>query len=167
MAAPNDVSDECRSAAVVDGHMLAAQNRPGNHHAGDGDDLHHHENALRASAGFHSEAVDERERAERYGRDDPIRRVQTGELEKVAGEGDRYRRHASGLYDEQQYPSIEKRDCRVVGLAQVGVLASDFRQRGGQFSPDECAAHSDDAAEDPGSENQGGRSAPAVPPRRD
>ena len=44
----------------------------------------------------------------------------------------------------------------MVGVAQVRILTAHFRQRGRQFSPDKSAAHSDDTAKNPGSQDQCG-----------
>ena len=82
--------------------------------------------------------------------------MQTGEVEEVPGEGDRYGRHTSGLDDEQQHPSVEKCDRGMIGLAQVSVLTAHFRQRGCQFSPYKGAAHSNDPAKNPGRQDQCG-----------
>lgn len=116
--------------------------------------IFYHERTLRTSAGFHAEAVDKRQRTECHGRDQPVRRVHPGKLDKVAREGDRYSRHASSLDDEQQHPSIQKCNRWMIGLAQVSVLAADFGQRGRQFSPYKGAAHSNHAADNPGSQDQ-------------
>ena len=82
------------------------------------------------------------------------RRLQAGKIEKVAREGDRYSRHASGLDDKQQHPSIQKCDRWVIGLAQVSVLTAHFGQRGRQFGPYKGAAHSDNPAKNPSSQDQ-------------
>src|SRR5579864_264274 len=105
--------------------MLSGQDQPGDDEASNGDDLHHHQQALCASADFYPETVDEREYTECHCRNYPIIRRHTCEFDKVSREGDRYSCYASSLNDQQQYPSIQKSDRRMVALAQVRVLTAD------------------------------------------
>jgi hypothetical protein len=65
-----------------------------------------------------------------------------------------YGRHASSLDDKQQHPPVEKCDRWMIGLAEVRVLTANFGKRGRQFSPDEGAAYSNNAAKNPGSQDQ-------------
>ena len=84
------------------------------------------------------------------------------QLEDIAGEGDGHGRHASGLDDEQQSPSVEECDGRVIGIAKVGVLSADCGHRGGQLGVDERAEQGDDAAGDPRAQDQRGACGPAA-----
>ena len=62
-----------------------------------------------------------------------------------------------GLDHKQQHPSIEKADGGMKGLAQIRVLAANFRPERRQFGIDERAQHGDHAADDPDAEDQQGR----------
>ena len=154
MAAPNDVSDQWRSAAVVVVTMPAGQHEAGDYQRRDSNYFHHHERTLRASASFHAQTIDESQDGEGRCGDYPVAGVQTGEVQKVAGEGDGYGRHTSGIDDQQQHPAVKKCDRGMIGLAEVSVLTADCGKRGRQFSPNKSAAHSDNAAKNPGSQDQ-------------
>ena len=77
------------------------------------------------------------------------------ERAKVRGENHRDCGHAASLRNQKQSPSIHERDRRMIRVAQVDVLtAGRAGQTRREFSPDECAAHREQAAEHPDAENQ-------------
>ena len=61
------------------------------------------------------------------------------DLPCISRKGDRDCRHAAGLHHQQQRPSIQKRDGRMIRLAQVRILAAEIRPEHRQLGIDECA----------------------------
>ena len=57
----------------------------------------------------------------------PSGQRQCGQLVEIAREGDRDRRHAARLDDQQQRPAVEEGWRLAVGVAQIGILAADLR----------------------------------------
>ena len=66
----------------------------------------------------------------------------------------RHRGHAAGLCHQQQHPAIDEGDSRVIGLAEVEILAACAGQPRGQLGPDESAQQGEGAARHPDAENQ-------------
>ena len=79
---------------------------------------------------------------------------QAADLSKISRERDRNGGHPAGLRHQQQHPAVEKRDRRMVGLAQVEILASSAGQPRGEFRPDERAEQREQASQRPAAENQ-------------
>ncbi len=122
----------------------------------DGQDLGHHESALEIAPGAHAEAVHQRQSGQHRRGQGRIGERRSAQLAKVQSEGDPHRRHASALDDQQERPAIEKRQKRMEGLANVGVLTSDPWLRRGQLRPDEPAGQRDQPSQCPGAENESG-----------
>ena len=129
--------------------MLACKNQSCHHQCRDRDDLHHHERTLGSSSCLHAETVDEGECSQRHDGDQPVRSMQGGQFQEVARKRDGYSRHSSRLNDEKQYPSVEKRDRRMISLAQIGVLAPNCRHQSGQLGPDKRPDDGDRSTENP------------------
>ena len=75
------------------------------------------------------------------------------ELLEIAGEGDGAGGHAAGLDDEQQSPSVDEGQQRVVRLAQVRVLPADPRPASRELGVNEGAGERDEPAHGPGQED--------------
>ena len=86
---------------------------------------------------------------------DQVGHAEAGELDGVAREGDGDGGHAAALDDEEQRPAVEKRDGRMPGVAQVGVLSADVGPQRRELGVDEGAHERDDAARGPDAEDEG------------
>ena len=97
---------------------------------GDCSNLQHHQRTLHAGSQLHAHAIHHRENCDRDDGDHAIGNSPSREIEQVARESDRHCRHAACLDNKQQNPSVEKSERRMVGIAQIRVLASDVRSAG-------------------------------------
>ena len=114
-----------------------------------------HESALHVAASARAETVDARQCQQRRGCDGTFVPSYACERAKVRGENHRDCGHAASLRDQKQSPSIHERDRRMIRVAQVDVLtAGRARQTRREFSPDEGAAHREQATEYPDAQNQ-------------
>jgi hypothetical protein len=77
-----------------------------------------------------------------------------GELERVPGEGDRDRRHSTGVDDQEHRPATEEGHQRMEGLPEVGVLASHRRHPLRQLGVDEGAHQGHHPPHDPRPEDE-------------
>ena len=89
------------------------------------------------------------------------------ELEEIAGEGDRHRRHPARLDHQQQRPAVEEGRHRPPGVAQIGILAADFGPPRGELGIDEGAGDRDRAADQPDADDQRRRRRRGARPRPD
>ena len=154
MAAPNDVSDQWRSAAVVMVGRLPVNTRPAITSAEIATIFITMSVLCVRPPAFTPRQLMSVKMARAAVATTQSRTVQTGQVQKVAGEGDGYGRHTTGIDDQQQHPAVEKCDRWMIGFAEVSILTADGGERGRQFSPNESAAHSDNAAKNPGGEDQ-------------
>ena len=135
-------------------HRAAAPENSHHDHGGDGGGLEQHEDALHIAAGAHSKAIDRRQTQQGRGRDRPIAGRESGDLAIVAAERDRDCRHPAGLRHQKKNPSIDERDRRMVGLAQIKILSARARQARCQLGPDERAEQGKASAQKPDAQNQ-------------
>ncbi len=91
-------------------------------------ELRDHQRDLHVAAGANAEAVHQRENRRASiaattcsGIAEPV------SSREVAAEDDRRAGHAAGLHDEQQRPSIEERDDRMIRVAKIRILSADVR----------------------------------------
>jgi hypothetical protein len=69
-------------------------------------------------------------------------------------EGHRDGGHAAALHDEEQRPSVEEGDQRVIRVAKIGVLSADSGTQRGELGVDERADQGDHPAGSPEAENE-------------
>src|SRR5579862_1753658 len=103
----------------------------------DGNNFHHHECALGSTSALDPQAVDNSEESQSSCAHHPVSRAPTCEVEDVTREGYRNGRHAPGLNHQQENPSVQKCDGRMISLAQVRILTTHSRQGSGEFGPDQ------------------------------
>ena len=77
------------------------------------------------------------------------RETEGGHFQEIPRERDGHRGHAASLNHQQQHPAIQKREQRMVCLANVRVLAADSRHPRRQFRINKCSGQRDHAAERP------------------
>ena len=132
---------------------LGQQERRHDQH-GNGQHLQHDEQVQQTAARLHAHVVHRRHDDDGQHRE--RRGAHAGPADQpqgVLGEGDGHRRHRAGLDGRQQRPPVEEPGQRMVGLAQVGVLAADPRADGAELRVGERAGQRDQPARHPRGEH--------------
>src|SRR6185503_16713460 len=80
--------------------------------------------------------------------------MEISKFQKVTSKRDRDCCHTAGLDHQQQSPAIQKCDERMIGIAEISVLAANFRPQRCELRPDECRSQRDEPTQSPNEENQ-------------
>ena len=101
-----------------------------------------------------SETVHDGEQYERRRCDYAFGNGRVRDFEEISREGNGDGSHASGLRDEEQYPSIDKCDGGMKRFAQIRILSPDLGTPRCEFGVDERSSKRDRSAGSPGSEDE-------------
>ena len=107
--------------------------QPRDDHGGNGGEFQQHQETLHVAAAAHTEAIDQREDDQGHHRNPCVGQRGAGQLDEVFSERRSHGGHPARLHHEQQRPTVEKGDRRMVGIAQVRILTSGFRTESGQL----------------------------------
>ena len=109
---------------------------------------------MHIAAGPDAETIDDCQHPENRHRQELLRNPEAGHFPEIAPENNRASRHAAGLHDQQQRPAVKKRDHRMIGIAQVRVLAPDARPQHRELGVNKRTDQRDNSAENPRAEHQ-------------
>ena len=127
--------------------------RAAHDNCGNRQNAEHHEDILHTAARSHAHAIDDRQRSDDDDGCDFL--GASGEYElKIFGERDHHGRGATRVNHKQCHPAIKKSNRRMIGLAQVGVLAAYPRHAIRKFRVDKRTHERDCASRNPRGKNQ-------------
>ena len=86
--------------------------------------------------------------------DDAVGNGDVDKFAEIASERDRNGRHAARLDHKQKRPAVKEGRHRTIGVAQIGILAADFRAPCRELRVNEGRGERDEAAEHPYADNQ-------------